>query len=84
LCTMFQDWGSCPRGDDCTYAHGEHELAGNKSAVSTAQPVAKKWKPPTSVVLPPTPGQVMAMQMRPGPTVGLPAQGPGHFLGPEP
>merc|ERR1712217_283385 len=31
LCTQYAETGMCPRGDQCTFAHGGHEVKGYKT-----------------------------------------------------
>merc|ERR1712217_708885 len=31
LCTQYAETGMCPRGDQCTFAHGGHEVKGFKT-----------------------------------------------------
>ena len=52
LCGEFEQYGSCSRGDACTYAHGENEL---RHRGSELWPLAAPQVSPDSLAWPPPP-----------------------------
>ena len=54
LCGEFEQYGSCSRGDACTYAHGENEL---RHRGSELWPMAAPQVSPDSLAWPPPPEQ---------------------------